>query len=201
MTYGTVFVKSFAPPPFDRREILRYASCGAADGAVTALMEECIAQSAAAFSYKVCYSLFPVEDGAVDMGFAKVSGGALGAYLSGCKMAAVFAATVGVGADRLIARYSAAEPSRALMLDAIGTERVEALCDAFCEFITDGAHKARFSPGYGGLPLAAQKDIFTALEPQRRIGVGLTQGLMMAPSKSVTAIVRMDISSAFGDKI
>ena len=39
---------------------------------------------------------------------------------------------VGADIDRLIAKHSRLSPSRALMLQAIGAERIEALCDAFC---------------------------------------------------------------------
>ena len=45
----------------------------------------------------------------------------------------------------------------------LGTERIEALCDAFCrtmaETLPDSPLTARFSPGYGDLPLTLQEDI------------------------------------------
>ena len=47
----------------------------------------------------------------------------------------------------------------------------------------------RFSPGYGDLPLSAQKNIFAVLDPERRIGLTLNSSLLMSPSKSVTAFV------------
>jgi len=48
---------------------------------------------------------------------------------------------------------------------------------------------SRFSPGYRDLPLTLQREIFTLLEPSRRIGLSLNASLLMSPSKSVTAIV------------
>ena len=53
----------------------------------------------------------------------------LARYLGGCRRVVLFAATVGVAPDRLIQRYSRVSPSKALVMQAVGAERVEALCD------------------------------------------------------------------------
>ena len=107
----------------------------------------------------------------------------------------VFAATIGLELDRLIARYSRLQPVKALMFQAIGAERVEALCDAFneevkCRAAENGeSTRPRFSPGYGDVPLALQADIFCVLDCPRKIGLSLNASLLMTPSKSVTAII------------
>ena len=81
------------------------------------------------------------------------------------------------------------------MLQAIGAERIEALCDVFCEKIRLDAESAglfprpRFSPGYGDFPLELQKDIFRVLDCSRKIGLTLNESLLMSPSKSVTAVI------------
>lgn len=49
--------------------------------------------------------------------------------------------------------------------------------------------RARFSPGYGDFPLAAQRPLLDALDASRRAGISLTDTLLMTPSKSVSAIV------------
>ena len=102
----------------------------------------------------------------------------------------LFAATIGVGMDRLIARYSALSPSKALALEAIGDERVESLCDYYNDLVADEykVNAPRFSAGYGDLDLSLQKDIFKAL-PCANIGLTLNDSLLMSPSKSVTAII------------
>jgi hypothetical protein len=145
------------------------------------------------FTFKVCYSVVNVtRDGdRVDLEFASVTSQGLSKVLDGCERAVVFAATVGLGVDRLIARYQTYAPSKALMLQAIGTERIEALCDAFCREIAREykAVRPRFSAGYGDLPLELQRDIFRVLDCQRRIGLTLNESLLMSPSKSVTAII------------
>ena len=72
-----------------------------------------------------------------------------------------------------------------------GMERIEALCDAFCKDLSMeyGALTPRFSPGYGDLPLDIQRSVFRFLEPEIKIGLTLSESLIMCPSKSVTAFV------------
>ena len=47
----------------------------------------------------------------------------------------------------------------------------------------------RFSPGYGDRPLSMQDDLLAAVEAGKRIGLATTQGHMLTPMKSVTAII------------
>ena len=122
--------------------------------------------------------------------FAKIKSKDLAKNLTGCKRAVLFAATVGIGIERLAAKYSLVSPSKSLCFEAIGSERAEALCDAFnaevSAFFKNTA--PRFSPGYGDLALEVQKDVFAAL-PCGRIGLALKSDLIMSPAKSVTAII------------
>jgi cobalamin-dependent methionine synthase I len=118
---------------------------------------------------------------------------ALAKNLDSCGEIVLFAATVGLGIDRLCARYASVSPAKALFFDAIGSERVESLCDAFCKDLKDkergGFTRPRFSPGYGDMPLSVQKEIFRALSPERHIGASLRESLIVSPAKTVTAIV------------
>ena len=49
--------------------------------------------------------------------------------------------------------------------------------------------RPRFSPGYGDFSLEHQREFFRILEVQKKIGVTLTESLLMMPSKSVTAVI------------
>ncbi len=175
-------------PAPDRREALRYAGCRQEILDMTALLEDCIRETAGLFTGQVCWLPLPVthtEDGVVLDGLS-IPSRLLADTLDGCGEALVFAATVGHPLDRLIARYSRLSPARAVMLQALGTERIECLCDLFCE--QQAPLTRRVSPGYGDIPLTLQRDIFRILEPHRHIGVTLQESLLMAPTKSVTAI-------------
>ena len=192
---STVFVKEYAAPAVDLREVLRYAGVREATPDMVVLANDCFAEAKGQLTFRVCYAEFAVQhtdSEELDLDFAKVRSSSLSERLNGCDTAIVFAATVGLALDRLIARYGTHAPSRALMLDALGVERVEALCDAFCTDMARATGKeltVRFSPGYGDLALSFQRDIFRVLDVPRRIGASLSESLLMSPSKSVTAII------------
>ena len=188
-----VFYKSFTAPPYNEPEILRYAGCREESGDIRKLLDECRQELDGKLSFKVCWMPLTVKTAGevCDFGVLRVSSKALARNLDGCTEAVLFAATVGVGIERLTAKYGTRSPAKALLFDAIGTERIESLCDAFCAELERERElplKPRFSPGYGDLPLAVQKDIFSLLDCQKRIGLTVTDSLMMSPSKSVTAI-------------
>lgn len=193
-----IYTKNYSALPVNVKEVIRYAG-----GGDEKMIAECINEAENAFSYKVCYAVtdVSVNDGMVDFGFAKTCSKDLSKNLSGCNKAIVFAATAGVGIDRLIGKYNRISAAKAVCLQALGSERVESLCDAFEKDIknemTEGEEllfKPRFSPGYGDLSLEFQKEIFRLLDCPKRIGVSLGESLLMSPSKSVTAII------GFGEK-
>ena len=189
-----------AEPPFDRREILRYMR---ADAAADDALQECIDRCRGLMKRQVLYDVYPVEivGDQADLGFAKVRSRDLARALSGCSHAVLFAATAGFAFDRLIAWAQMVSPLRGLMFHAIGAERAEALCDAFCAYVQMQAAKhglktrPRFSPGYGDLPLGMQADIQRALHLEK-IGISLDGHMLMRPSKSVTALIGLCPDSA-----
>ena len=198
MSLERMGMREYALGAVDTREALRYAGCrGEPPAELQALLADCVREALPALACRVCFDTFSVavQGAEVDLGFARVRSSNLAKNLTGCGSAVLFAATVGLGLDRLIARYSRTAPSRALLLQAIGAERIERLCDAFNEEVRAEARLAgqearpRFSPGYGDLPLGLQREIFRALEPERRIGLTLNGSLLMSPTKSVTALI------------
>ena len=189
--------RTFDLPPINRKEVLRYAGTREEPPEIARLLDSALAEAEPVLSGTVCWLEFPLtrQDGMLHLGFAVIQSDALQRNLQDCDRIVLFAATVGLGLDRLIARYSRVSPSRALMLQAIGAERIEALCDAFCEEVRQTAQAAglhtvpRFSPGYGDFPIAVQTEIFQVLDCSRKIGLTLNQSLLMSPSKSVTAVI------------
>lgn len=185
-------LKEYTPPPFDDGEILRYAKCTRGSEELIRLLN-LAKEDARGLCFRVLYSTLPVKDisGGVRLGELELCSKELKAALCGCARAVIFVATVGAQADRLIAKYSRIAPARALITDALCTERVEALCDTFCKELSNAVGKttARFSPGYGDLSLEYQRDIFKLLQCEKRIGVCLSENLLMTPTKTVSAIV------------
>ncbi len=177
--------------------MLRYAGTKTEISAFMPVLQSCIDEIADKLTYKVCYRTFHLaeNDGEIDLGFSKSTSKDMRRFLLGCDRVTVFAATVGLAVDRALMRYGTLSPARALAMQAIGTERVEALCDIFCREMAQAAQAQgcalhpRFSPGYGDIPLTLQTDIFAALDCTRAIGVYLNDTCLMTPSKSVTALM------------
>ena len=186
--------KTYNEPDFNIKEILRYAACKSDDGEISVLVNEIISEVRKKLVYKVCFQEFPVliKNDVSDFESFNIKSKNLADNLKDCKSVIIFAATTGIELDRLIAKYSVISPTKALILDAIGTERIESLCDIFCKDIAEKKNatlKPRFSSGYGDLPLETQKTIFNLLDCSKNIGLSLNDSLLMSPSKSVTAFV------------
>ncbi len=190
------------------REILRYSGMTRKDPSarvpadddearICELIDECFAEVSPLLEYRVCYRYIPVEWETERMILPFDVGGSrdLARNLNGCTEAVMFAATIGIGIDRLIARYNRTSPAGALILQALGAERAEALCNLFnAEIRSDMASRGlkahpRFSPGFGDLRLDVQRDFMRMLDCAHLIGVNLNESLLMSPSKSVTAFI------------
>ena len=192
-----VYIKTYDEPICDTTEILRYAGVRSVAPDMMDLLESCLAEMQGKLSYKACWQTFPVtaQGNALDLTFTQTTSTSLRKHLQGCDSIVLFAATIGLELDRLIARYGYISPSRALMFQAIGAERIEALCDLVSRDTAERAADcgkrttSRFSPGYGDLPIGIQADIFRVLDCPRKIGLTLNESLLMSPSKSVTALI------------
>jgi hypothetical protein len=182
-----ILTKTYSLPPVNLSEVWRYAGVKTPDDTLSALLSECLLEAESCLVPKVCYGEFPLayEGDSLCFGFATVSSKDLKQALEGCNRVILFGATIGIGMDRLIAKYGSLSPTKALLFQALGAERIEALCDCFCK---EFSVTRRFSPGYGDLPLSFQKDLFRVLDCARKIGLTLNDSLLMSPTKSVTAI-------------
>lgn len=193
-------VLTIAPPEpiaIPRRDVLRYMRCREGDAQMEALADEAIAAVEPLLRVHACFAVYPLTmDGdTLHLGFADVESRSLRRHLDGCSDVLAFAATVGSEVDRLLLRLSATSPARAVAADAAATAAIEVVCDHLCAQ-WEAAYKGegrtlrpRFSAGYGDCPLSLQIPLIQALDTPRRIGVSLTDSLLMTPTKSVTALV------------
>jgi hypothetical protein len=118
--------------------------------------------------------------------------------LFGCRNVVLMAATLGIEADKLMQKYEVVNMAKASITQACGAACIEAYCNILQEEILVDVMeetgkklylRPRFSPGYGDVPLELQREIFGALECTKRIGLTLTESLLMYPTKSVTAFI------------
>ena len=104
----------------------------------------------------------------------------------------LFGATIGVGADTLVRKYSVTDAAMTSIVHCVGASLVENLCDQACEELKNtikGEHRPRFSPGYGGLHISSQENFFKLLPMTKQLGVTLSNNYLMTPTKTVTAFI------------
>lgn len=191
-----IYIKRYKEVPVSPGEIYRYAGGRAGDDALEGEVSACLLKMEGQLSFSVCYGIFPIErrGEVLSFGFGQTSSRNVHTLLAGCERILLFAATIGAFPDRMLLKYGSLSPLKALVTNAVGSERVESLCDLFTlemakELEKEGCFLTpRFSPGYGDLPLDFQRTVFEALNPGRHLGVTLNDSLLMWPCKSVTAL-------------
>lgn len=184
----------------DRKEIFRYLGYGrnVPDEKTRKIAEECVAELQVCVSPRVIKKEFPLtilEDGTLDGGCFQTQSKSLLKNLGGCGQVLLMAATLGVGADRLLVKYEKLQVSKAVVMQAAAAAMIETYCNEVCkewkhEYEARGLYlRPRYSPGYGDFSLTCQKMLLDGLEAEKKLGIELTAGGLMVPTKSVTAVI------------
>ncbi|WP_075720146.1 vitamin B12 dependent-methionine synthase activation domain-containing protein [Roseburia sp. 499] len=183
----------------DRKETLRYLGYRGSqlDEQTEKMIEEVTAELERDSLPKSVYREYDckVVENQVRIGQYTVVSNHLAKNLQGCERAVILAATIGRAADLMIKKYSVVNMAKATVVQAAGASAIENYVDEVEDEIRKSAEsrglylRPRFSPGYGDFPLECQKDIFQMLECSKRIGITLTEGNLMMPTKSVTAVI------------
>lgn len=178
---------------YSRAEALRYLRAQANDEAAGVLVDTVFlklrneVQARHVLQKHACEVL---EDGVLlDCG-VKFTSKDLAKHLSGCNEVLLLAATLGSKVDIAIRRLALGSVAEGAAAQAVAASIIEGYCDEMQERVdTELNQKLRFSPGYGDWDLSEQRKLFAILECEKKLGLTLTDGLMMAPSKSVTAVI------------
>ena len=181
----------------DRAEALRYLAIARPDAGSLEAIEPVAAALEQALTPRFTFAAFPVrhtpEGEALEGSGLVLPGEMAKTMLRDCTDAVLLLCTLGAGFEARLRAASARDMAQAAMLDACGSAYVEAGCfDAEKaiaarfpgKYLTD-----RFSPGYGDLPLKLQPKLCAALDSQRRLGVTVTESLLMVPMKTVSAVI------------
>lgn len=190
----------------DIKEILRYLGYGRnkPDGETLALIDECISDLQKICEPKHVYRRFALKmpgHGRVKAGILEMVSCSLEGNLKDCEEMILFAATLGSGSDMLMNRYLHIAISKAAVFQAVAASAIEQYCNECQSIIANQVKKEklylrpRFSPGYGDLSLAVQKDLLNALDAQKIAGIFLSDSGMMMPEKSVTALIGLSRSN------
>ncbi len=186
-----------APEP-NMNEVYRYMGVkGEPDEATRALAAEAVGKIKQASSCRVCYARLPIERPAEDtlvIGSIRTQSVYLARNLDGCDEVYMFLATIGISADRMIAsaRHT---PSKALAIDASASALTEAVCNKLNaelkeRTLAEGKFlRPRYSAGFADFTLEYQKYFVEMLNTPKNIGVGLRNGTMLFPTKSVSALI------------
>lgn len=184
-----------------KKEVYRYLGYGKVfpSDEVSALIDDCVSEFNKFVNYKACYTKVDIsvdeQDEVIDFGFMQVKSHSLTINLRGCKNAYIFAATTGAMAERLIMKQNRLSALKGIVTDSIGSASIEDFCDLLNKMLADSASqdgkflRPRFSCGYGDFPLEFQPKILDFLDSSRKIGLNITNNLMMTPVKSVTAVI------------
>ena len=179
-------------------EALRYLGAGGPTPPALRAQAETVAEELAAtleprFVYKVCDLRREGDAFAFEGTPVILTGHTASRMLAQCDRGVLLACTLGAAFDARLRALRARDMAKAVIWDACGSAYVEQGCDrAEAEiaarfpglYLTD-----RFSPGYGDLPLALQRDFSTALDMERRLGVHVSENFFMTPVKTVTALI------------
>ena len=178
-------------------QILRYAGITGEEipENVTELIKKCIPDYERNAEYKACFLEVPVhiENETVSFDCFEIISHNLSTLLLGCDKAILVAATLGVKTDMLIKRAEVTSKAEALILNSIaiaGIEQYMAVLNGYFKNLYNGYElRPRYSPGYGDVALEYQKVLLDTLDTKRKIGVALSDSLLMTPQKSVSAII------------
>ena len=185
----------------NEKEALRYLGYGGEelDPKVISQIDNAVKTVLNLSNAKTVYKLFDITRTPEKVQLAEATmtliGNDIGNHLEGCSQCILMAVTLGSRLEEEIRRTQIKNMALATILDACSDAAVEQVCDILQDRLSDELRKsdkyltARFSPGYGDMPISQQKDFCDTLDTSRKIGVTATASYILTPRKSVTAVI------------
>jgi hypothetical protein len=112
-----------------------------------------------------------------------------------CSKVYIAVATLGMAAERQMAKYSSVDMAKAVVADAYLTTYIEAYLDKLeaelliKETKNGNCLKNRISCGYGDFSILYQRQIIDMLNAEKLLGIKLNDSNMLVPNKTVTALI------------
>ena len=182
------------------KEAIRYLGYGKSsiDEKTYALIQECFEELERISEPKCVYRIFelsfPQED-ELQICNLHIKSKKLYKNLRGCEQVVFLSTTLGSVVDRKLRTYEITDMAKAVVMQACSAAILEEYCDKVQNEIaiklsTEHLYlRPRFSPGYGDFSILHQREILDMLDAPKRIGLTMTDAYMLAPTKSVTAII------------
>lgn len=186
--------------PVNIREVRRYLGYGNTmpDAQTEKLIDESIRvlqETARPRSITQAFALETNANGSLAIADVRIQSKGLAYNLRGCENVVLMAATLGIEVDRCIARETARSMASAVVFQAVAAELIEGYCNQINAQVTQqyacqGLYtRPRFSPGYGDFAIEHQTDFARLLQTPKKIGLTVTDSMILVPIKSVTAII------------
>ena len=122
----------------------------------------------------------------IQIGHIEINSVDLRRFLGACERVVILASTLGIGVDFFLQKLMHTDISKAVLADKLASKLIEEYTnEAQAKMGIDGK---RYSPGYGDFDIKHQQDILGMLGCEK-IGLYMTSGYMLTPSKSITAIL------------
>lgn len=184
-------------PPIPLREALHFMGWRGTpvESSLLEQIQKLIHQAQQLQPYAVLQRFGINEEGALEGTTLTPQGKEVGRMLSGCHEAVLLGATLGAASERMLLKAQARSGAQAVLLDAVLSAAIEAVCDAQentlrSQLAPHGLYLTdRFSPGYGDMPITQTKDICAVLAADKHMGLTVSASGIMIPRKSVTAIM------------
>ena len=183
----------------NRQEAFRYMGykTGNVDEKISDLTDQCESELISVIKPRFVYKVFDIEhtdNGVVVNNTSLVlKGKAIAEHLKDCERCILMCATVSIDVDNLIRKYESQDMAKAVIADCLASAAIEQVCNEAEKEIKSAVGEYnftwRFSPGYGDFPLEIQRDFVDVLDAQKRVGVNVSDSLIMIPRKSVTAVI------------
>lgn len=182
------------------KEAARYLGYGAvkADEATLQMIQRCFEELEQTANKRIVYRVFDLrmaEGGHIEIENLSIESKGLSKNLRGCEKVILLGATLGVEVDLMMKRHTYTDMAKTVVLQACAAALLEEYLDE-CqakigkEMEEEGYFlRPRFSPGYGDFSILCQKQILAMTDAARKIGLTMTKGSMLAPTKSVTALI------------
>ena len=187
------------------KEAIRYLGYGrhAVDDRTLAMVQEAFRQLDQVADPKIIYRIFELsiqDKNCLKIGKLLIESSNLYRNLNGCDQVILLGATLGIGVDMLMKRYSLTDMAQAVVLQAAAAAMLEEYLDDWqenkaLELEEEGKSlRPRFSPGYGDFSIHHQETILRMLDAAIRIGLTMTESCMLTPTKSVTALIGISVT-------
>ncbi len=185
----------------DRDEVLRYLGYKGSEISVELnnTIDRCITDVLNIAECKYIFKCFDINKKAQVINIAStevdLKGNAIRKLLCDCDKIYVMCVTIGLKIEKLIRQKMLYAPDEAVIIDSCGSVAAESLAEFTQSLIAKECNDKglfltrRFSPGYADLPIDTQHDLITLMDSYKKIGLTLTDSMMMTPCKSVTAII------------